>query len=251
MVHCADLSNPTKPLELYRQWTDRIMVEFFTQGDRERDKGMEISPMCDKQNASIEKNQVLSLEAASLYTWKERRIRRKKKENSLDRRLLLASLFQVGFIDYIVHPLWETWADLVHPDAQEILDTLEDNREWYQSMIPHSPSPNPEGQEEGELAGEASALGGGSATADKFQFELTLEEEGESDTESPPEEEEGFSGSRGSEPSRTDSASSLLAKKLTPDSGRTFSLDSEKDMAEDREAEQEDFSGVPRFRFGT
>lgn len=61
MVHCADLSNPTKPLELYRQWTDRIMVEFFTQGDRERDKGMEISPMCDKQNASIEKNQVQNI----------------------------------------------------------------------------------------------------------------------------------------------------------------------------------------------
>lgn len=58
MVHCADLSNPTKPLELYRRWTDRIMVEFFTQGDRERDKGMEISPMCDKHNASIEKTQV-------------------------------------------------------------------------------------------------------------------------------------------------------------------------------------------------
>uniref|UniRef100_A0A8C4DUZ4 Phosphodiesterase n=1 Tax=Dicentrarchus labrax TaxID=13489 RepID=A0A8C4DUZ4_DICLA len=163
MVHCADLSNPTKPLELYRQWTDRIMVEFFTQGDRERDKGMEISPMCDKQNASIEKN-------------------------------------QVGFIDYIVHPLWETWADLVHPDAQEILDTLEDNREWYQSMIPHSPSPNPE------------ALGGcgGSTSADKFQFELTLEEEGESDSESPPEEEEGYSGSRGAELSRTDSETDRL-----------------------------------------
>jgi len=48
--------------------------------------------------------------------------------------------FQVGFIDYIVHPLWETWADLVHPDAQEILDTLEDNRDWYQSQIPLSPS---------------------------------------------------------------------------------------------------------------
>uniref|UniRef100_A0AAY4CR50 Phosphodiesterase n=1 Tax=Denticeps clupeoides TaxID=299321 RepID=A0AAY4CR50_9TELE len=129
MVHCADLSNPTKPLELYRQWTDRIMVEFFTQGDRERDKGMEISPMCDKHNASIEKS-------------------------------------QVGFIDYIVHPLWETWADLVHPDAQEILDTLEDNREWYQSMIPR----------------------GCSSTVDKFQFEITLEE-GESDSDSPTEDE--------------------------------------------------------------
>ncbi|KAJ8277452.1 hypothetical protein GJAV_G00075310 [Gymnothorax javanicus] len=154
MVHCADLSNPTKPLELYRQWTDRIMGEFFTQGDRERDKGMEISPMCDKHNASIEKT-------------------------------------QVGFIDYIVHPLWETWADLVHPDAQEILDTLEDNREWYQSMIPHSPSPTPDDPDkEGGVGGTGGGGVGGTAAGDKFQFELTLEEEeGESDTESPPEDE--------------------------------------------------------------
>ncbi|XP_077058845.1 3',5'-cyclic-AMP phosphodiesterase 4D isoform X5 [Siphateles boraxobius] len=131
MVHCADLSNPTKPLELYRLWTDRIMVELFSQGDRERDKGIEISPMCDKHTASVEKT-------------------------------------QVGFIDYIVHPLWETWADLVHPDAQDILDTLEDNREWYQSMIPRSPSPTPEEQDSRAAVGSA---------GEKFQFELTLEEE--------------------------------------------------------------------------
>ncbi|XP_076880486.1 3',5'-cyclic-AMP phosphodiesterase 4C-like isoform X3 [Brachyhypopomus gauderio] len=142
MVHCADLSNPTKPLEIYRQWTNRIMVEYFTQGDRERDRGMEISPMCDKHTASVEKT-------------------------------------QVGFIDYIVHPLWETWADLVHPDAQDILDMLEDNREWYQSMIPRSPSPTPHAQDpQGE---------GGPPGPDKFQFELTLEEEGESEGECSPE----------------------------------------------------------------
>lgn len=167
----------------------------------------------------------------------------------------------MGFIDYIVHPLWETWADLVHPDAQDILDTLEDNREWYQSMIPHSPSPHPEGQEEEEeeeedaFAGEASAhgRGSGSASADKFQFKLTLEEEGESDTESPPEEEEGHSSSRRHEIYRSDSASPAsrrLPKMLTSDSGRTFSLDSEKDMAEERETD-EGVSGVPRFRIGT
>ncbi|XP_024134275.1 cAMP-specific 3',5'-cyclic phosphodiesterase 4D isoform X2 [Oryzias melastigma] len=165
MVHCADLSNPTKPLELYRKWTDRIMMELFTQGDREREKGMEISPMCDKHNASIEKT-------------------------------------QVGFIDYVVHPLWETWADLVHPDAQDILETLEDNREWYQSMIPRSPSPTSpeEHHNEGRPSdgavgtGGPAHLGGG---GDKFQFELTLEEEEEeeeeeevdSDLESPLEEE--------------------------------------------------------------
>ncbi|XP_055885166.1 cAMP-specific 3',5'-cyclic phosphodiesterase 4C-like isoform X5 [Biomphalaria glabrata] len=103
MVHCADLSNPTKPLEIYKTWVDRVMAEFFKQGDQERLLGLDISPMCDRHTATIEKS-------------------------------------QVGFIDYIVHPLWETWADLVYPDAQEILDTLEDNRDWYHASIPISPS---------------------------------------------------------------------------------------------------------------
>jgi cAMP-specific phosphodiesterase 4 len=103
LVHCADLSNPTKPLPLYRRWVSLLMEEFFLQGDKERAAGMDISPMCDRQNATVEKS-------------------------------------QVGFIDYIVHPLWETWADLVHPDAQDILDMLEENRDYYQSLIPPSPT---------------------------------------------------------------------------------------------------------------
>ena len=61
MVHCADLSNPTKPLELYRHWVDLIMEEFFRQGDLERDSSMDISPMCDRYNATIEKSQVRSV----------------------------------------------------------------------------------------------------------------------------------------------------------------------------------------------
>lgn len=79
----------------------------------------------------------------------------------------------MGFIDYIVHPLWETWADLVHPDAQDILDTLEDNRDWYHSAIRQSPSP-PLEEEPGGL--------GHPSLPDKFQFELTLEEEEEEDS---------------------------------------------------------------------
>ena len=58
LVHCADLSNPTKPLYLYRQWTDRVMEEFFRQGDLEREQGLEVSPMCDRHSASIEQSQV-------------------------------------------------------------------------------------------------------------------------------------------------------------------------------------------------
>lgn len=36
------------------------MEEFFRQGDKERERGMEISPMCDKHTASVEKSQVTS-----------------------------------------------------------------------------------------------------------------------------------------------------------------------------------------------
>lgn len=85
----------------------------------------------------------------------------------------------MGFIDYIVHPLWETWADLVQPDAQDILDTLEDNRNWYQSMIPQSPSP-PLDEQNRDCQG----------LMEKFQFELTLEEE---DSEGPEKDGEGHS----------------------------------------------------------
>ena len=66
------------------------------------------------------------------------------------------SVSQVGFIDYIVHPLWETWADLVHPDAQDILDALEDNRDWYQSQIPVSPSSSSNDLKEEDEAKSAS-----------------------------------------------------------------------------------------------
>ncbi|VDL19924.1 unnamed protein product [Hymenolepis diminuta] len=58
MVHCADLSNTAKPLELYTRWMHRLMEEFFLQGDRERAAGLDISPMCDRETATIEKSQV-------------------------------------------------------------------------------------------------------------------------------------------------------------------------------------------------
>lgn len=58
MIHCADLSNPTKPLDLYRNWVDLVMSEFFMQGDKERQENLDISPMCDRHTATIEKTQV-------------------------------------------------------------------------------------------------------------------------------------------------------------------------------------------------
>ena len=115
------------------------MEEFFQQGDKEREASLDISPMCDRFNATIEKSQVmLSLTLLGKYVdW--------------------LNYFQVGFIDYIVHPLWETWADLVHPGAQDILDTLEDNRDWYQSQIPLSPTSSSNDLKEEDELGSGSS----------------------------------------------------------------------------------------------
>ena len=114
---------------------------------------------------------------------------------------------QVGFIDYIVHPLWETWADLVYPDAVEILEALEENREWWNSQIPASPtsSSNDLLKEEDEpgsgsmssdsqdrddvmdkttassssSSAVAAAAAAAAAAAERIQFQMTLHEEDE------------------------------------------------------------------------
>jgi len=58
MLHCADLSNPTKPAHIYREWVTRVMEEFFRQGDRERALGYEVSPMCDRSTVKVANAQV-------------------------------------------------------------------------------------------------------------------------------------------------------------------------------------------------
>ncbi|XP_012942193.1 cAMP-specific 3',5'-cyclic phosphodiesterase 4D [Aplysia californica] len=174
MVHCSDLSNPTKPLDLYKLWVDRVMNEFFRQGDLERQEGLDISPMCDRHTATIEKS-------------------------------------QVGFIDYIVHPLWETWADLVYPDAQEILDTLEENREWYHSTIPISPS--------------SSFCSNKADEEDKFQF--NVEEDGETQSQSSAESEQSVIRVQApSSPSTLSNAAAADSSTLTANSVRHSSSSS-------------------------
>ena len=58
---------------------------------QEKGDGLDISPMCDRETTNVEKS-------------------------------------QVGFISFIVQPLWETWAELVFPDINYILDILKNNK---------------------------------------------------------------------------------------------------------------------------
>ena len=58
IIHAADISNPTKPLEIYKEWGKRCVDEFFKQGDLEREKGLPISFNCDRYTVSLSQSQI-------------------------------------------------------------------------------------------------------------------------------------------------------------------------------------------------
>lgn len=48
MIHTCDISNPTKPWNIYNQWVDKVMEEFWKQGDREKQLNLPVSFLCDR-----------------------------------------------------------------------------------------------------------------------------------------------------------------------------------------------------------
>ncbi|KAI9176171.1 hypothetical protein H9P43_006536 [Blastocladiella emersonii ATCC 22665] len=58
VIKASDVANPTKDLPIYREWIDRIVAEFFAQGDEERRLGLPISPYCDSAAPNLAGSQV-------------------------------------------------------------------------------------------------------------------------------------------------------------------------------------------------
>ena len=58
MIKAADISNPARPLAMYSQWIDGVMEEFFVQGDAERAAGLPLSMNCDRETVVVSKCQV-------------------------------------------------------------------------------------------------------------------------------------------------------------------------------------------------
>ena len=58
MLHSCDVSHPAKRWDLHHQWTSRCMEEFFVQGDREAELGLEYSPLCDRHNTMVPQSQI-------------------------------------------------------------------------------------------------------------------------------------------------------------------------------------------------
>ena len=54
-MKCADISNPCRPWNVCRLWSHRASEEFFRQGDREKELGLEVSNLCDRNEMTVAK----------------------------------------------------------------------------------------------------------------------------------------------------------------------------------------------------
>jgi hypothetical protein len=96
-LHAADISNPVKPQKLYDKWINLLFEEFFKQGDFEKSNKLPVSLMCDRNTTNIDKS-------------------------------------QVGFINFIVFPLW----DLVYritPQAFPYIENIKMNLKRYEEKV--------------------------------------------------------------------------------------------------------------------
>ena len=58
VLHSADVAHPTKAWDLHKEWTARCMEEFFNQGDREKEMGLDVSPLCDRTTTKVPQSQI-------------------------------------------------------------------------------------------------------------------------------------------------------------------------------------------------
>lgn len=93
-VKMADISNCGRPTELYLRWSEKIADEFYMQGDRERNLGMNCSPFMDRTAPAIAKG-------------------------------------QIAFMNYIVVPLFECISEFV-PDMHFSVELTEQNKSYWQ-----------------------------------------------------------------------------------------------------------------------
>lgn len=105
IVHSADISNPSRTFPIAKGWADRVLEEFFAQGDRERDLGRTLSPLCDRTTVKLSQSQIGFVNFVVLPTYEALGA-------VIDTDLQLANLKS-----YVKH--WENEQAAAQPDAIE------------------------------------------------------------------------------------------------------------------------------------
>ena len=109
-LHCSDISNPAKPQRISTIWTQRVYAEFFKQGDLEKEKGLTVSLLCDRDTTDINKA-------------------------------------MIGFINFVTKPSFEILVNLV-PECSAYLSNMKQNLIFYENAVNKKEEKNNDDQED-------------------------------------------------------------------------------------------------------
>jgi len=98
ILHAADVSNPFKPFPICRAWAYLVLEEFFQQGDREKSLGLTVQLLNDRDKV--------------------------RKCQS-----------QIGFIEYVVCPLYFAFATIMPPINSMAENLINNCRQWEAELI--------------------------------------------------------------------------------------------------------------------
>jgi len=117
-IKCADLCNAAKPLDISKPWVDKIMEEFYRQGDREKELGLPVSKFMDRDSPNVAK-------------------------------------CQVGFIDILVHPIYEAWSNfnMYEERFSRLTRELQRNRGYWSGQAISKDSLSPQLKKGGPSTG--------------------------------------------------------------------------------------------------
>eukprot|EP00747_Dinoflagellata_sp_TGD_P101010 gnl/TRDRNA2_/TRDRNA2_168214_c8_seq3.p1 gnl/TRDRNA2_/TRDRNA2_168214_c8~~gnl/TRDRNA2_/TRDRNA2_168214_c8_seq3.p1 ORF type:complete len:307 (-),score=62.21 gnl/TRDRNA2_/TRDRNA2_168214_c8_seq3:226-1086(-) len=110
-LHFADISNSMKPMRICKLWALRVLEEFFLQGDTEKERGVPVQALNDRDKV----NRPLS---------------------------------QIGFIEFLISPLAFGAAQIFPPMAENAEHMLANVRMWHKEWLDfQKPTPTDEEKE--------------------------------------------------------------------------------------------------------
>eukprot|EP00930_Biecheleria_cincta_P029080 TRINITY_DN2023_c0_g1_i1.p1 TRINITY_DN2023_c0_g1~~TRINITY_DN2023_c0_g1_i1.p1 ORF type:complete len:1370 (+),score=271.57 TRINITY_DN2023_c0_g1_i1:161-4270(+) len=110
-LHLSDVSNPMKEFEQSEQWASLVIEEFFCQGDKEKELGIPVGPLNNRDTLNV-------------------------------------PMSQIGFIEFFVAPLSFVMARLVPPLDFSVHMLLDNVGIWYNKWVDES---NPSGAERDQV----------------------------------------------------------------------------------------------------
>ncbi|XP_022609613.1 high affinity cGMP-specific 3',5'-cyclic phosphodiesterase 9A isoform X3 [Seriola dumerili] len=97
LIKCCDISNEVRPMEVAEPWVDCLLEEYFMQSDREKAEGLPVAPFMDREKVT-------------------------------------KPTAQIGFIKFVLIPMFETVMKLFPQIEEAMVQPLRESRDRYEEL---------------------------------------------------------------------------------------------------------------------